>query len=98
MQSLKDWRKIQNKLEPKAWIESEVTRRTLVMRESITISLLVIFTILCLGTISLFFLQGFHTVGFNLDTSLLLMIGGATIGEVAGLIGTAISYFSQVNR
>jgi hypothetical protein len=34
----------------------------------------------------IFYLQGFKAWGFNLDASLLKWLGGATIGEIAGLL------------
>jgi hypothetical protein len=46
----------------------------------------VIFAISLGYTLTLFILQGFHIGGFDLDTSLLALLGGATIGEVAGLL------------
>jgi hypothetical protein len=37
------------------------------------------------ATFVIFFLQGFKVAGFNLDTGLLMRIGIATVGEIAGL-------------
>lgn len=54
---------------------------------------------LLLATITIFFLQGFKAWGFALDTSLLKWLGGATIGEVAGLLTiTFKTVFGQNGR
>jgi hypothetical protein len=41
---------------------------------------------LLVATTIMFFLQGFHVAGFNLDAALLKWLGGATIGEISGLL------------
>jgi hypothetical protein len=51
--------------------------------------LLVAYGVLLCATMSIFFLQGFHAWGFVLDASLLKWLGGATIGEIAGLLAIA---------
>ncbi len=42
-------------------------------------------------TLLVLVLQGFHLWGFDLDTSIVQMLGVATIGEIGGLIGALIS-------
>lgn len=46
--------------------------------------------ICCLTALALFCFQGFHTYGFQLDTSLMHWIGAITIGNIASL--TVIVY------
>jgi len=50
------------------------------------IILTVIFAIALFYTLTLFVLQAFHVGGFDLETRLLELLGGSTIGEVAGLL------------
>ena len=38
------------------------------------------------ATMLIFFLQGFRLWGFSLDVALLRWLGGATVGEIAGLL------------
>jgi hypothetical protein len=38
------------------------------------------------ATMLVFFLQGFRLWGFSLDVALLRWLGGATVGEIAGLL------------
>ena len=45
---------------------------------------------LLIATMLIFFLQGFKLWGFFLDISLLKWLGGATIGEVAGLLSLTL--------
>ncbi len=41
-------------------------------------------------TMGIFYLQGFHVGNFSLDSGLLRWLGGATIGEIGGLMILAI--------
>ena len=50
------------------------------------IFLLVAYGFLLVSTISLFFLEGFKPLGFNLDGTLLKWLGLATVGEIGGLL------------
>lgn len=59
-------------------------------QDRIVTFLLVAYGSLLAATMIIFFLQGFKLWGFNLDTSILKWLGGATIGEVAGLLAIAI--------
>jgi len=45
------------------------------------------------ATIALFFLQGFHLWGFQLDNSLMHWIGGATIGTIGAQAATVYGAF-----
>ena len=55
-------------------------------QQHVVIFLLCAYSFLIVATITLFFFQGFHVRGFNLDRSLLRWLGGATIGEIGGLL------------
>ncbi|QNI31432.1 hypothetical protein H7849_20495 [Alloacidobacterium dinghuense] len=73
------------RLTPKSWttrVEAETWR----LRNIVLIFLLCAFGFLLLATMGIFFLQGFRVRGFDLPTNVLLWLGGATIGEVAGLL------------
>ncbi len=80
-------------LTPKEWLERESALRTLRMKEILLISLLILYALVLVSTITIFFLQGFRVCGFNLDMSLLKWLGGATVGEVAGLITLTVTYY-----
>jgi hypothetical protein len=41
---------------------------------------------LLVATMGIFYLQGFRVGGFSLDAALLKWLGGATIGEIGGLL------------
>jgi hypothetical protein len=42
------------------------------------------------ATMLVFFLQGFRLWGFSLDVGLLRWLGGATVGEIAGLMALTL--------
>ena len=42
------------------------------------------------ATMLVFFLQGFRLWGFSLDVGLLRWLGGATVGEIAGLLALTL--------
>jgi hypothetical protein len=67
-------------------VKDWVTEVTLAQQNKIINFLLVAYGGLLLATMAIFFFQGFKAWGFNLDSSLLKWLGGATIGEVAGLL------------
>jgi hypothetical protein len=67
-------------------VKDWVTEVTLAQQNKIINFLLVAYGVLLCATMAIFFLQGFHAGGFSLDTSLLKWLGGATIGEIAGLL------------
>lgn len=72
-------------LTPKNWttrVEAESWR----LRNIVLIFLLCAFGFLLLTTMGVFFLEGFRVHGFYLPETVLLWLGGATIGEVAGLL------------
>jgi hypothetical protein len=67
---------------PKDW----VTEVTLAQQNKFINFLLAAYGFLLMATLAIFFLQGFRAWGFSLDASLLKWLGGATIGEIAGLL------------
>jgi hypothetical protein len=88
----------QTKLTPKEFLDKEVTLRTLKMREVLLKSLLSMYAFLIVCTMVIFFLQGFHIGNFDLEISLLQWLGGATVGEIAGLIGLTITYYLRAGN
>jgi hypothetical protein len=55
------------------------------LRERATTFFFRIYALLIITTLGIFLLQGFHLWGFSLELSLLHLLGGAVIGEIAGL-------------
>jgi hypothetical protein len=55
--------------------------------------LLAAYGTLLAATMVIFFLQGFRLWGFFLEPSILKWLGGATIGEVVGLLTITIRYY-----
>jgi hypothetical protein len=74
-------------LTPKEFIEREEALSNIAMRERAITFLFTAYGGLLASTVIIIFLQGFHLGGFNLDSGFLNWLGGATIGEVAGLAG-----------
>jgi hypothetical protein len=74
--------KSQKEVPVKDW----VTEATLDQQNRIIAFLLVFYGFLLIATVTIFFLQGFRAWGFVLDRSLLMWLGGATIGEIGGLL------------
>ncbi|HTZ90176.1 MAG TPA: hypothetical protein VMA71_07540 [Alloacidobacterium sp.] len=77
--------KSETRLTPKNWatrVEAESWR----LRNIVLVFLLCAFGFLLLTTMGVYFLQGFRVYGFYLPANVLLWLGGATIGEVAGLL------------
>lgn len=72
-------------LTPKEFIEREEALSNIAMRERAVTFLFTVYGGLLASTVIIIFLQGFHWGGFNLDPGFLNWLGGATIGEVAGL-------------
>jgi hypothetical protein len=70
------------KLSVKDWISVVSTNRLSTM----VIFLLCSYGFLIVSTTAIFFLEGFHFKCFNLDPSLIKWLGGATIGEIGGLL------------
>lgn len=89
-------KKILTTVEVKNWIATETTAANLKHRDRVISFLLRAYGGLLTCTMLIFFLQGFKLWGFSLDYSLMRWLGGATIGEIAGLLTLAIgSVFSH---
>jgi hypothetical protein len=67
-------------------------------QERTLLVLIAVFTGLILFTVSLILLDGFNLWGFKLDTTTLNLLAGATIAEVAGLLGIAFRWLYQVGK
>jgi hypothetical protein len=67
-------------------VKDWVTEVTLAQQNKIINFLLIAYGVLLLATMAIFFFQGFKAWGFSLDPSLLKWLGGATVGEIAGLL------------
>jgi len=72
--------------EVKNWVEEITTTHIINQQGKIINFLLVAYGALLLATMVIFYLQGFKTCGFKLEESLLKWLGGATIGDIAGLL------------
>jgi hypothetical protein len=72
--------------EVKNWVTEITTTHTISQQGKIINFLLCAYGGLLLATMVIFFLQGFKAFGFNLEGALLKWLGGATIGEIAGLL------------
>ena len=74
-------------LTTKAWVTAVATQSHLGLQRRIVTFLLWAYGFLLAATISIFFFfQGFHAWGFQLDLKVLLWLGGATVGEIGGLL------------
>jgi hypothetical protein len=61
------------------------------LRMKVVDFLLIAYGFLLLTTIIIIFFQGFHCLGFQLPNEFLNWLGGATIGEIGGLLTLTIS-------
>ncbi len=68
------------------WVTEITTTHVVNQQNKIINFLLAAFGGLLLATMAIFYLQGFKSWGFSLDGALLKWLGGATIGEIAGLL------------
>jgi hypothetical protein len=70
----------------KEWVTRVNTEATLTHQKKIVDFLLWAYGGLLVSTMLIFFLQGFKVGNFSLDSALLKWLGGATIGEIGGLL------------
>jgi hypothetical protein len=70
-------------LRVKTWVTAVTTQQQIKVIDFLLRS----YAGLLAATMLIFFLQGFRLWGFSLDPTLLRWLGGATVGEVAGLLG-----------
>jgi hypothetical protein len=75
-------KKSQEEVPVKDW----VTEANLGQQDRIISFLLGAYGFLLVTTVVIIFFQGFKAWGFVLDHSLLMWLGGATIGEIGGLL------------
>ena len=75
-------KKVPKELKPKEWVS--VVR--VGFQQQIVTFLLWAYGGLLVATVSLIYLQGFHVHGFTLESRFLNWLGGATIGEIGGLL------------
>jgi hypothetical protein len=75
----------------KEWVEQITTVNQINLQQKIIGFLLKAYGGLLAATMLIFFLQGFKVAGFTLDAALLKWLGGATIGEIAGLLTLTFS-------
>jgi hypothetical protein len=76
---------IKDNLTPKEIVERATAFHTMDLQKQAVRFLFVAYGGLLASTMAVIFLQGFHFGGFQLDQTFLNWLGGATIGEVAGL-------------
>jgi hypothetical protein len=79
----------------KIWVEEITTTHIINQQDKIINFLLGAYGGLLLATMVIFYLQGFNARGFNLDGALLKWLGGAAIGEIAGLLTLTIGAILQ---
>ena len=83
----------------KEWVLEVSTATDLQMRSRIVTFLLWAYGGSLATTFVVFVLQGFsHATGFQLDRESLRWLGGATIGEIAGLLTITVSHFFPSKR
>lgn len=70
----------------KDWVTKVTTQATITQQERIIQFLLRAYGALLAVTMAIFCLQGFKLWGFSLDPALLKWLGGATVGEIGGLL------------
>jgi len=70
----------------KDWIDQIVTVNQINLQQQIIGFLLKAYGGLLAATMLIFFLQGFKLGGFAIEAGLLKWLGGATMGEIAGLL------------
>ena len=73
------------KLFPKEFVQQVGEFSLIGLRERAATFLFVVYGCLIVVTLGIFVLQGFHFRGFDLQCGLLNWLGGAALGEVAGL-------------
>ena len=84
---------------PKGWVEQVETFTVIGLRDRAATFLFRTYAALITVTMGIFLLQGFHLWGFNLDLSLLKWLGGAVVGEIAGLALMVFSFlFERGNK
>jgi hypothetical protein len=73
-------------VEVKNWVTKVVTEHKIALQRLIIRFLLGAYGFLLVVTMGIFVLQGFKLWGFQLDSGLMKWLGGATVGEISGLL------------
>jgi hypothetical protein len=73
-------------LSPDEWGKIATTQAHIHHQGQIVPFLLWAYALFSAATFAIFFFQGFHVWGFQLDLKVLLCLAGATIGEIGGLL------------
>src|SRR5580704_14178128 len=84
--------------EVKNWVERITTANRISLQQKIINFLLKAYAGLLTATMLIFFLQGFRLWGFNLESSLLKWLGGATIGQIVGLLTLTFGAIFRGNK
>jgi hypothetical protein len=79
-------------------VEEITTANTVDLQQRVVTFLLKAYGWLLGATMLMFFLQGFKLGGFNLDNALMKWLGGATIGEIAGLLTLTFGAVFKVGK
>jgi len=70
----------------KDWVTQVTTENQINLQQQIVTVLLRAYGGLLVTAVGAFYLQGFNAWGFHLDDKLMMWLGGATIGAIAGFI------------
>jgi hypothetical protein len=70
----------------KTWVTKVITEHKIALQRLIIRFLLWAYGFLLVVTMGIFVLQGFKLWGFQLDSGLMKWLGGATLGEIGGLL------------
>jgi hypothetical protein len=73
-------------LTPDEWGKIATTQAHIHHQGQIVPFLLWTYALFSAATFAIFFLEGFHAWGFQLDLKVLLCLAGTTIGEIGGLL------------
>ena len=90
--------KEQEKLTTREIIERETAFHTMALQRLSVKFLFVAYGGLLASTMVVIFLQGFRFWGFNLDQKFLNWLGGAAIGEIAGLAALVYGALFKVSK
>ena len=82
-----------SELPVKDWVQRVTVASDITLRSRLVTFLLSAYGGLLVGTMALFFLQGFRTAGFHLEEATMHWLGAATIGEIGGLLTMTFGYF-----
>ena len=84
------------KIPLKTWVTKAKTEHEIVLQKQIITFLLWAYGGLLTASVTIFVLQGFAVGGFKLSETVLMFIGGATLGEIGGLL--ALTFHSVFKK